>query len=271
MTRAIVRRDEFSIATYCDGTPGRPWLVALNSLAADHRMWDPQMFLLARTHRVLRIDMRGHGASGTPAGPYTFDLFIADVVAAIDAHGINRVDLLGLSLGGTAALGFALAYPERVNRMIVCSARADAPPDYRAGWTKRIKAVAHGGIQAIVDGTLARWFTQECDPRTVAVAREMMLATTPDGYIACAEALKEIEYLESLGRITTPVLYLVGELDEASPKEMMVQMAERTPRSEIRVVPRTAHLPNMENPTAFANALGGWLEEAANVELGRKE
>ena len=94
------------LAYRVDGVPDAPWLVVANSLAADHRMWAPQLKTLAADYQVLRFDARGHGKSAAPAGPYSLPMLVADVVCLMDALGVEQADYLGLSLGGMVGLGW---------------------------------------------------------------------------------------------------------------------------------------------------------------------
>lgn len=263
MSRETVVSGPAQLSIRIDGAAGRPWLLVSNSLAADLHMWDDQIPLLTRTHRVVRYDTRGHGQSSAPEGPYSFDLLVADMLAVLDHVGAAKADVLGLSLGGMTALGLGLQHPGRVGRMIVCDARADNPPPFVASWDDRIAAIEAGGMAAIVDGTLARWFTEDCAPAVRERAREMILATSVTGYTGCARALQGLDYLNDLPAMKVPVLYLVGAEDMGAPKEAMAAMAEATPGSEFVVLPGLAHVPNMEDPAAFAAPVGKWLEKSA--------
>lgn len=259
MTRFTVDAGGVALSARVDGDAGKPWLLLSNSLAADLTMWDDQIGLLTRTHRVLRYDTRGHGQSAAPLGPYSFDDLVADMVALLDHVGAARADVMGLSLGGMTALGLGLTHPARVGRMVVCDARADAPPPFVQSWDDRIAAIRAGGMASIIDGTLARWFTPAADPSVPERARAMMLGTSPIGYEGCAGALKRLDYLRHLGGMTVPVRYIVGAEDMGAPPPAMRAMAEATPGASFAEIPGTAHVPNMENPAAFAAALGDFL------------
>jgi 3-oxoadipate enol-lactonase len=263
MTRLSVPANGAVLSARIDGDAGKPWLLLSNSLAADLTMWDDQIDWLTRTHRVLRYDTRGHGHSTAPDGPYSFDLLVADMVALLDHVGADRADVMGLSLGGMTALGLGLGHPARVRRMVVCDARADAPPPFVQSWDDRIAAIRAGGMAAVADGTLARWFTPAADPAAPARARTMILTTSPTGYEGCANALKGLDYLRHLGGMTVPVLYVVGAEDMGAPPAAMRGMADATPGARFVEIPATAHVPNMENPAAFAAAVGDWLGGAA--------
>ena len=262
MTRFTVDAGGVALSARVDGEEGKPWMLLSNSLAADLTMWDDQIALLTRTHRVLRYDTRGHGQSGAPVGPYSFDYLVADMVALLDNVGAVRADVMGLSLGGMTALGLGLTHPGRVGRMVVCDARADAPPPFVQSWDDRIATIRAGGMAAVVEGTLARWFTPAADPAVPERARAMILATSPIGYEGCAGALKRLDYLRHLGGMTVPVHYIVGAEDMGAPPAAMRAMAEATPGASFAEIPGTAHVPNMENPAAFAAALGDFLGPA---------
>jgi 3-oxoadipate enol-lactonase len=262
MSRIEVAVRGARLSARVDGAEGKPWLLLGNSLAADLTMWDDQIGLTTRTHRVVRYDTRGHGQSEASTGPYDFPLLVEDMLAVLDAVGAARSDILGLSLGGMTALGLALAHPGRVGRMLVCDARADAPPPFVQGWDDRIAVVRDKGTGALVEGTLARWFTPAA-PQTARDRAAAMIRTTADaGYLGCAAALKTLDYLRHLPGMTVPVLYLVGAEDMGAPPAAMAAMAEATPGGRLITLPGLAHVPNMEDPAAFNAAIAGWLAES---------
>lgn len=250
------------LASRVDGEPGRPWLVLSNSLAADHGMWDAQVPALAQRYRVLRYDTRGHGASDAPPGDYGFPDLVADARAVMDHHGAERASYMGLSLGGMTGLGLALAHPDRIERLVVCDARADAPAPFVASWDDRLAAIEQGGMEAVVAGTMERWLTpafRAARPEEAARLAAMIRATKPEGYRGCAAALKRLDYLKDLGRLAVPTLYVVGAQDAAAPEAAMRAMAEATPGGRLAVVPDAAHIANVDNPAGFRAALDGFL------------
>ena len=252
------------IAYRIDGDESAPWLVLSNSLATDHRMWDPQINILTQTHRILRYDTRGHGQSEATPGPYSFEHLVGDLTGLMDALDISVADILGLSLGGMTALGLALDHPDRVNRLICCNARADAPPAYADGWRERIEIARQKGMSALCDGTLARWFTDayRFDPHhgaEIASVRGMIESTSVDGFCGCAHALIQLDYLPRLNEIKVPSLFIAGQDDAAAPPAVMEDMAARIPNHEFVILQDTAHLSNLNNPTAFNAAVSDWL------------
>lgn len=259
----MVDRGAFRLASYVSGRQeGAPWIVLSNSLASSHKMWTPQLALLESRYRVLRYDTRGHGNSDAPPGPYSFDDLVEDAVALMDRFSIARADYMGLSLGGMTGLGLALAHPERIERLICCDARADAPQEFVKSWDDRIAAIEAGGLEAILAGTMERWFTpgfRERDTDTLREMEAMMLSTSTTGYKGCAEALKRLDYLGALSRLSVPTLYIVGTEDPATPPVVMRDMAERTPGARIAEIPDAAHIANVDAPKDFNAAVADFL------------
>ena len=239
-----------------------PWLVLSNSLAADHTMWEPQMPLLASRYRVLRYDVRGHGQSGAPEGPYTLSGLVDDVLRILDHYEIEKASFMGLSLGGMIGLGLAIGHGDRVEKLVCCDARADAPEPYVKGWDERLAVVEREGLQGILQGTVERWLVpsfRAAHPEVVATVERMILATPVTGYKGCAEALKRLDYLKDLPRIAVPTLFVVGAQDMGTPPDVMRRMAEAVPGAKLVIIPDAAHLPNLDNTMAFNEAIAGFL------------
>jgi len=245
-----------------DGPEGAPWLICSNSLGATHRMWSPQMDLFTRHHRVLRYDTRGHGKSAAPTAPYKFPKLVSDVIGLMDHHGIEKADYIGLSLGGMTGLGLALDHHERINRLICCDARADAPPPSAKMWDERIAAVDANGVASLWPGTLERWLTSVGQVRA-AKAVDLLKAdfeqTSAEGYKGCAAAIRDLDYLRHLGNMTLPVLYIVGDQDSGAPPEIMRAMAEATPGATFEMIPDAAHIANIDNADAFNAVVADFL------------
>jgi 3-oxoadipate enol-lactonase len=261
---ALVSLPKVGLFTRIDGADQAlaPWIVLSNSLAADHSMWDPQIASLSRRYRVLRYDTRGHGASGAPPGPYDLGMLVEDVIGLLDHYEIASATFMGLSLGGMTGLGLALAHPDRVSRLVCCDARADSPEAFVRGWDERIALVEAHGMQGVLAGTIERWlvpaFRTE-HPNAVAKVEAMILRTSPQGYIGCAAALKQLDYLKGLPRLEPPSLFVGGAQDAATPPQVMQKMAEAVTGAQFTVVPNAAHLSNIDNAPAFNEAVGGFL------------
>ncbi|HEV7887060.1 MAG TPA: alpha/beta fold hydrolase [Acidimicrobiales bacterium] len=238
--------------------PNGPWLLCLHSLATDLTIWDAVAPALAKSHRVLRADLRGHGRSPSPPPPYALDDLVQDVVDLLDRVDVGRVSVLGLSVGGMVALGLALDHAGRVDKLIVADARADAPPAYRALWDAAIDRLSTNGLEAVVDASLQRWF-RLADEDARAVVRETALATPEAGFVGTARAVQGVDYLDRLHAITAPTLFITGEHDPAAPPDTMADMARRVPGARLHVIPGAAHLTPVEDPEAFTAAVTAFL------------
>ena len=149
---AFVMQDKVRLYWRADGDEGKPPLLLLNSLGTDHAMWDAVMPLLMRDFRVLRMDTRGHGASDAPKGDYTLSMLAQDALAVLDAAGVARAHVCGLSMGGMTALALAIEHPERVEKIIGANTSAQMSPDLMR---ERAALVRQKGMEAVIDAVLA--------------------------------------------------------------------------------------------------------------------
>ncbi|WP_417523670.1 alpha/beta fold hydrolase [Marinovum sp.] len=240
------------------GPKNAPALLLLNSLGATQAMWEAQLPLLEQFYRVIRCDIRGHGQSPTPPAPYTFDDIVADAFGVLDAHGVQRASVMGLSLGGMTALGMGLTAPERIERLVCCAGRADAPPPFVQSWHDRLAKMETGGVEAIWQGTVPFWLSEETrrdHPEREAALRTEFLKTTEEGYRGCAQALMKLDYLRHLGQMKVPVHFVAGENDGGATPETMRAMSEACPGSEFSVVPGAKHVINVDRPEDFSVAV----------------
>jgi 3-oxoadipate enol-lactonase len=201
-----------------DGPTDAPILVLSNSLGTDHSMWEAQLPAFTRHFRVLRYDSRGHGASAVPPGPYTIEDLGQDVLHLYQALGITRAHYCGLSMGGMVGMWLAANAPERVDRLVLCNTAARLGPPQL--WDARIASIRARGMPSIVSAVLVRWFTAPFLSRTTSVIDHMrqVLANIPaEGYIACCEAIRDMDQRAILSRIQAPTLVIAGALDAASP------------------------------------------------------
>jgi 3-oxoadipate enol-lactonase len=239
-----------------DGPADAPVLVLASSLGTTHAMWDGNVADLAHRYRLLRYDHRGHGGSDVPPGPYTVAALADDVVALLDAQGIERADFLGLSLGGAVGQSLARRHPDRVGRLVLCCTAAKfGTPE---AWAERARTVREQGLEAIVDAVLARWFTarlRKADPELVARYREQFVATPREGYAACCDALGAWDFRDELASIDVPTLCVAAADDPSTPPPELELLAESIPRAELVVIPDAAHLVNVEQPRRFAEAV----------------
>jgi 3-oxoadipate enol-lactonase len=243
-----------------DGPDDAPCLVFSNSLATTIAMWDEQAAALRDKFRVLRYDQRGHGATDAPAGRYPFDTLLADALGLLDALSIKTAHFAGLSMGGATALGLAEKHPERFGRIIVCDSPCQSTPQSSAQWEERIVVAREKGMAALVEPTIGRWFPAETvakNPPHLDKVRGMIRDTPVNGFIGCAAALADHDYVSAIASVKCPVLFLVGEKDAPGPA--MRKLNEKLPGSHFVELPGAGHISNMDRPAEFTRAIRDFL------------
>jgi len=245
-----------------EGPADAPAVVLSHSLGATLATWAPQAAALARSFRVVRYDLRGHGASPVPPGPYALADLGADIVRLLDRLGIARADLVGLSLGAMASLWVAARYPARVRRLVVaCTAAWLGPP---AAWAERARVVRAGGVAAVADSVVGRWFTpgfREREPVRFADMRALLAATPREGYAGCCAAIETMDLRGDLPAIAAPTLAIAGADDPATPPDLLREIADAIPGARLAMVAGAAHLANIEQPKRITELLLGHLQE----------
>ncbi len=260
--------DTGGTAFHCtlDGPAEAPCVMFSNSLATNLGMWEPQVAALGDRYRILRYDTRGHGASDVPPGPYAIEDLARDVVALLDRLEIARVHFVGLSLGGMTALALALDHAERVASITVANSMAVAPEGAEALWAERIARARADGMAALVEPTIARWFTPgfiEAGNPALARVGAMITATPLEGYAGCAGAITRMNLVPRLGTITTPTLAIAGLDDQATPPAGLRLIHEAVGGSSYVEIADASHLSNIEQAAAFTGALEAFLVENA--------
>jgi len=242
-----------------DGPADAPVVLMSNSLGTDLRMWDPQVPELAQRYRVLRYDTRGHGQSSVAAGPYEIAQLSRDVLRLMDALGVERALFCGLSMGGMVGQWLGAHAPQRLAKLALCNTSAHiGAPDM---WNARMAAVAQGGMAAIVDGVIARWYTQDfiaAAPDAIATTRAMLLGTPAAGYIAACAAVRDMDQRTTAGDIAVPTLVIAGAHDAATPPADGRYLAGAIAGARYVELP-AAHLSNVEAAPAFTRALAEFL------------
>jgi 3-oxoadipate enol-lactonase len=243
-----------------DGREGAPWVVFSNSLMTNLSMWDDQVAALKDQFRVLRYDQRGHGATDAPASPYSFDMLAADVIGLFDALQIARAHFVGLSMGGMTAVLLAQKYADRLDRIVPCDCGPMSTPQSAQQWEERIAAAKAGGMEALVEPTVARW----CPPEFLAANRvasdklRQMIRTTPlNGFIGCAQALSNFDLRSGLTGVNRPTLFICGTKDAsfAGTKALHTGVAG----SKMVEVEDAGHISNVEQPAFFTRAMKDFL------------
>jgi 3-oxoadipate enol-lactonase len=263
----FVRAGDITVHYDFAGPRDAPVVMLANSLGSNLHMWDEQINALARRHRVLRYDMRGHGLTDTTPNDDQAAGSVAalaeDAVKLLDVLGLHRVSFCGLSLGGMIAQRLAASHPERVDAVVICATGNKVGP--ASVWDARIETVERDGVEAIVDATMQRWFTEHAHahrPELVQGFRNMVARTPKSGYLAGCRAVRDADVREDDARIRARTLIVEGAHDPTATPEVGAELQRAIAGSELRVLHSAAHIMNAEQPVAFNEALLGFLEAA---------
>ena len=255
-------RDGLRLFWQADGDPARAPLLLLHSLGTDHRLWDGVVRALSGQVWLLRPDARGHGASSPPPGDATMDTLAADALAVLDAAGVARAAVAGVSMGGMVAMQMALSAPGRLSALAVCNSTADLTGE---PWADRVSVIRQLGVPILAEMILSGWFTRavlRANPPYVAAVRAGLARQDTGGYAACAAALASFSLRARLPAITVPTLVVAGEFDTATPSATGAEpIAAAIPGARLVRLP-TGHLSPLEQPDAVAALLAELLSRA---------
>jgi 3-oxoadipate enol-lactonase len=243
---------------------GSRWVTFVTGIANDLTMWDGQVPALAADFRILRYDLRGHGGSEATAGSYSMSLLVADLKALLDSLSVRKTSLVGLGLGGAIAQAFAIEYVGRVENLVPCCCRARMVPDFATMWHKLRGTVQQEGLEAIVEPTVQRWFSEEfkaAHPEVLEKIRKMIRGTTLEGYMGVTAAFLGLDLEDRLPGMKARTLYVSGAEDKlGGPPELMKGLSEKVKGAQHVSVPKAAHIANIQNPEGFNQVLGDFLK-----------
>jgi len=237
-----------------EGAESAPVITLSHSLATDLSMWEPQMGALLESWRVLRYDTRGHGKTEAPQGPYTLDLLAEDVLALLQALGIEKTVFMGISMGGMIGQVLGLKAHALLEGLVLCDTSSRIPEEARPIWNERIETVRREGMESQVEATLERWLTppfRETHPEIVGKITAMIRNTNPQGYIGCGHAIRDLNLTDRLGAVRAPTLIIVGEDDPGTPVAASQVIHDKIEGSELAILKSAAHLSNIEQAATF--------------------
>jgi 3-oxoadipate enol-lactonase len=246
-----------------EGPPGAPVLTLTHPLGAALALWDDHAAVLTQRYRVLRYDVRGHGASEVPAGPYTLEQMASDLFEVLDSLGIAETHFVGVSMGGLIGMTAALGRPERIKSLVLCDTTACYGPGVRPMWEDRLRVAESEGMSpSLVGRTMAIWFTETyrvAHHKEVERIAAMLRHTDPRGYAASIRAIGFVDLTERIRAIRRPTLIVVGGEDPGTPPGMARVIHERIAGSELLVLPGSMHCAVVEDSDAFLGALLDFL------------
>jgi pimeloyl-ACP methyl ester carboxylesterase len=263
---------------YCEETGSGYPIVFVHEFGSDYREWESQVRYFSRAYRCITYNARGYPPSDVPedANQYGWEFAVDDIAAVMKGLAVDRAHVVGLSMGGYAALQFGLRYPERASAIVAAGAGSGSPPSQRDAWLKETPALARGFVERGMDAMAeemghhpTRIQLKYKDPRSwqefVAHLREhseLGMSKTMARYQALRPSL--FDFREPFSRMKTPVLLAVGD-EDAPCLETNLMLKLAIPGAGLWVHPNTGHAINLEEPAAFNGQVEGFLSE---VERG---
>ncbi len=247
-----------------DGDPGGAPLVFANSLGTTLHLWDPIMDLLPKSLRIIRYDMRGHGQTDVPKPPYTMGAMVRDVEQLMDHLAVKDALFVGLSVGGLVAQGIATKRMDLVRAMVLSNTAAKIGT--HEIWQGRFDMINEGGMEAVADATMERWFSKAWHGTPqIGPWRDMLTATKPDGYIGCGHAIAGTDFYTTTAALTLPTLAIAGAEDGATPPDLLRETQELIKGSQFYLIRKGGHLPVVEQPQEYADVLTKFMRETGHI------
>jgi 3-oxoadipate enol-lactonase len=243
-----------------DGAP----VVFSNSLGTDMRLWDPVLPLLPEGLRIIRYDKRGHGLSSCPPAPYSMGALVTDVERLMDHLNVKDSVFVGLSIGGMTAQALAVKRLDLVRAMVISNTAAKIGTP--AMWDERIAAVKVGGIEALADAVMERWFSAgfRATPE-LELWRNMLVRGEDDGYAGCSAAISGTDLFTPTSGLRLPTLGIAGAEDGSTPPDLVRETTDLIPGSRFHLIRKAGHLPCVEQPEEYAAVLTQFLKEVGHV------
>jgi 3-oxoadipate enol-lactonase len=240
------------------GSPARPRLALIHSLALDRSIWDGVLPLLTPHADVLTYDCRGHGKSTRAKMTYTPEVFADDLASLLDHVNWPRATVAGCSMGGCVAQAFAGVYPDRAERLAVIDSTAWYGPTAPKDWRERAATAATKGFAALSAFQATRWVSdafREAHPEVIRGLMNVFLANDADCYTATCEMLGDADLRHYQPAMRMPVSVIVGEEDYATPVAMSEQIHQAVANATLAVLPNVRHITPVECPAMIAEKI----------------
>lgn len=238
-----------------DGPP----IVLLHPLGLDGTVFDPLIELLPG-HRVLCPDLRGHGQSPVPPGPYNMGALIRDVERCMQAHTMTEAVVFGLSLGGLIAQGLAVKRLDLVRALVLSGTAAKFGQP--GPWLTRAQTARTRGMRALAPDILTRWTPLGAHDAALDAA---LRDTDPYGYAATCEAISGTDFYTPTSGLRLPTLGICGTLDASTPTDLMRETTNLVPGSDFHLIRQAGHLAPLTHATEVAALLQSFLTRIGHV------
>lgn len=242
-----------------DGTADGAPVVFANSLGTHLRLWNPILPHLPEGLRIIRYDMRGHGQTTVPKPPYSMGALVSDIEALLDHLGVKDAVFVGLSVGGLVAQGLAAKRRDLIRALVLSNTAAKIGT--HEIWQGRFDLIREGGMEAVADATMERWFSKAWHGTDqIQYWRDMLTATQPDGYIGTGQAIAGTDFYTTTAALTLPMLAIAGAHDGATPPDLVRETQELVKGSRFHLIRQGGHLPCVEQPEEYAQVLSEFIQ-----------
>lgn len=264
MREMQITRDGVRLHIQIDGDDSGPPVMFSNSLGTSLHLWDDVLPHLPSGLRLIRYDMRGHGKSDVPLGPYSMGALVSDAEAVADALDLKDTLFVGLSVGGMVAQGLAVKRLDLIRAMVLSNTAAKI--GNAKMWQDRIAAVRDKGMAGIAPEILARWFGRDFLGTPAAkVWHDRLAGVDPEGYTGVCAAIAGTDFFTPTSGLRLPTLGISGSEDKSTPPDLVRETIELIPGSRFHLMRRAGHLPCVEQPEAFAAVLSDFMRETGHI------
>ncbi|KAK4634551.1 3-oxoadipate enol-lactonase 2 [Fulvia fulva] len=260
---SVITTDDAELRFQLEGNPADPVIVCVNSILTNLHIWDEVSKALiaginGKTYRVLRYNSRGYAQQSEKSNHTSFDILADDLEYLLQRLNVEKVHaVIGVSMGGVAAINFAIRHPDMLKKYVACDCNVASSPANSQAWAERVELAKTKGISELAKITVERWFTLE-NHESVTAKKVLPMAEQANlqGFEQNSLALSKYDLKPRLGDIKSPGLLIAGESDGKIPEVMQNFGIANT---SFKSIPKAGHLPFLENHDAFVAALGEFL------------
>jgi 3-oxoadipate enol-lactonase len=260
MTQAYAQCGDQKIAYYDDGAPDGAAVVFAHATGLDHSQWDAVLALLAPTLRLIRFDLRGHGASATPSPPYTMGALVRDAETLLDCLGVKDCVFVGSALGGMLGQALAVKRLDQIRALVLANTATKIGT--KDTWARVIEDTRSNGLEARFTTDIAQSFSTAflkspaLDTWAALLRRQRL-----DGFLGCAAAIAGTDFYTTTASLRLPCCVIAGANDAITPPDMVRELAELIPGGSFHLIRKAGHFPMIEQPEIFAQLLSCFLKD----------
>jgi 3-oxoadipate enol-lactonase len=262
MRSGELRRGTVPLAFDLAGAADGPTVVLLHSVGLDRTFWGPLSAVLEDRFAVLRVDLRGHGESPSPPGPWSLEDLADDVAEVLGGLGVHRAHVVGQSFGGLVAQHLVIRHPSLVMRLVLSGTSCTTSDAERAMFLDRAGVAEAEGMEPVARAAIGRWFTDAgADLPVVATTFRRLLADDPASWAKTFHAIAGHNVVDSLRDVRARTLVVTGDADVATPPRFAEEMAAALPDCDLKILEGVPHMGYLEQPELMANTILDFLDE----------